>query len=888
MKKPLSHRCSKTGIGLAVLLSCSPVAPVALAGNYGSGGGSGLSNQAEREVVRRQEDLLVAQRLVENGDRAMADKDYETAYTSYLDAVDLIGSGPLTTELRTPALGKFSRAGIACAEDLIDNGRYGDAERVAKTILLPQYNPTYKPAVALLSHLEQPDYYNKTVTTQFAENRDAVSQLLIDADGFFARGSFDLATKRYEQVLNIDRYSIAARKGMEKVEVARKQYYGASYNETRSRLLWQVAKGWELPVKKFEGGKDTFGDRTGGSSSRTEAMTAKLNRIIIPRIDLRDTTIREAVEYLRQLSVKLDTLESDPAKKGVNIFLKLSSAAGAAPAGAEILAPPAGTEPALPADGAAAPAAPEAGAELGAAPVAQGPTEDTQITLALDNVPLYEALRYLTQLAGLKIKIEPIAVSIVPVTEISDELITKEYRVPPTFIPTRAAAAPDAQQGFGVGVTEGQGTRVGTRITAREYLEQNNVPFPPGASANYIPAGSKLIVRNTQDAIDLIDLLVDAVAGAAPTQVEIESKFVEINQNNLKELGFDWLLGPLQIGGTNSGVYGAGGSLNPIANNYPFVAPGGDVIGSNPVTDGLRSGQGASPNSAVTINGLDALLAGIQSGPAPAFFGLSGIYTNPQFQFVIRALDQKKGVDLMTAPKVTTKSGAKAVINIIREFIYPTEFDPPQIPQTVGTGDNTISAGFTSSAIITPTTPTAFETRNTGVTLDVTPVVGPDGFTIDLELTPEVVDFDGFINYGTPILGLSSASLGGLIAPPRSVQVSPNIINQPVFSTRKVTTNVTIWDGMTVGIGGLIREDVQKVQDKVPILGDVPLLGRLFRSDVDQKLKKNLIIFVTARLMDAEGKPLRSDDEKEEIVEPLGLPNDLPPPTIQFKAPSAK
>jgi general secretion pathway protein D len=79
----------------------------------------------------------------------------------------------------------------------------------------------------------------------------------------------------------------------------------------------------------------------------------------------------------------------------------------------------------------------------------------------------------------------------------------------------------------------------------------------------------------------------------------------------------------------------------------------------------------------------------------------------------------------------------------------------------------------------------------------------------------------------------------------------------------------------------LIREDVQKTQDKVPILGDIPLAGRLFRSDVDQKIKRNLIIFVTARLMDAEGRPVRQDDEAEEPVEPLGLPQELPPPVLE-------
>jgi general secretion pathway protein D len=109
-------------------------------------------------------------------------------------------------------------------------------------------------------------------------------------------------------------------------------------------------------------------------------------------------------------------------------------------------------------------------------------------------------------------------------------------------------------------------------------------------------------------------------------------------------------------------------------------------------------------------------------------------------------------------------------------------------------------------------------------------------------------------------------------------------MNQPVFSVRRVESSVSIWDGQTVAMGGLIREDVQKVDDKVPFLGDIPLAGRLFRSSVDQKIKKNLIIFVTARLLDASGQPLIQDDEAEEIVEPLGVPENLPAPRLEARA----
>jgi len=815
---------------------------------------------AEREIVRRQEDLVLANQLVAKGDQAMRDKDFELAYVNYLDAVEKIPAGSATAAQRGPAMAKFSDAGIAYANFLIQNGRYSDAERVAKTILLPQFNPGFRPAVQLLSNLEQSDYYNKTVTPQFAADRDEVTKLLVEADGFYATGRYDLAMKRYEQVLNIDSYNSAARMGMERVNNQKSNYYTSARNETRSRMLWLVDRAWERPVRRFQGRETGAGESREVAATGTEAINAKLNRIIIPKISLTDATIREAVDFLKQRSRELDTTTTDPAKqRGVNIVLKLPNPT---------------IEPAV-ADPNAPVPAPDAGP---AAPVVTG---DSKVTLALNNVPLIEALRYLTELAGLKYKVEPFAVSIVPITENTDELLTKEYRVPPGFIPANTGAADSTLPVAGTTGPDLNDARLKGRLDALTFLKDQGVLFPTGASAQYIPAGSKLIVRNTQNAIDLIDTLVDAANGIQPTQVEIETKFLEITQNNLKELGFDWLLGPFSIGG---GVYGAGGTAGyggsavdaAAAATNPFGA-----LGANPITGGLRSGAGTTPDAAVTANSIDALLARIPPGvvsAAPSMFGFGGIFSNTQFQVIIRALNQKKGVDLMSAPKVTTKSGNKAVVKVVREFPYPTQFDPPQVPAA---SEGTVTGGVVGgvialSGVVTPTTPTEFARRNVGVTLEVEPVVGPDNYTIDLNLSPEVVEFEGFVNYGSPIVGPSSTA--GIIS---VFNITDNSINQPIFATRKVTTSVSIWDGQTVALGGLIREDVQKVQDKVPILGDIPLAGRLFRSDVDQKIKRNLIIFVTARLMDAEGRPVRQDDDQEEIVEPLGLPENLPPPAFE-------
>src|SRR5262245_24074149 len=350
--------------------------------------------------------------------------------------------------------------------------------------------------------------------------------------------------------------------------------------------------------------------------------------------------------------------------------------------------------------------------------------------------------------------------------------------------------------------------------------------------------------------------------------------FVEINQNNLKELGFDWLLGPFSLNGKVFGAGGTAGNAAPVnPGNFPFVDPAtGKPIGQDSVTSGNRSG-----NFAISANALDALLMpslGATAGVAPGIFGLAGVFTNPQFQVVIRALNQKKGIDLLSAPRVTTKSGQRAIIEVVREFRYPRTYTQPQVPSISSTtGTNAFAVAATVPVVVTPTTPQDWETRNTGVTLEVEPVVGGDGHTIDLNLVPQVVEFEGFINYGSPInaVGITTLSTRG-ISTSIPVLLTQNVINQPVFSTRKVTTSVRLYDGQTVVLGGLMREDVQKVEDKTPIIGDIPLIGRAFRTNVDQHTKKNLIIFVTARVVTPSGLAFNNEEEEEEGLLPPALP----------------
>jgi len=784
---------------------------------FANGQYAGVQGTAEGQIRRSEQTAEYAKGIVAKGQKALAAQDYESAYAYYKSAVDMLpAAGPATGSLRQQAMDGFCEAAVKLARQRISEGRFEDAKTTVAAVLGERYNPNCKAALALSAELkDKTSFYSQTMTPGFVANVEEVKQLLQEGQGFYASGRYDLAFKRYEQVLNVDRFNIAARRGMEQVNNARIKYQETAYNETRGDMVRQVNKAWELPVHKFDVAASQIIDQPQIDTHGTAGINRKLDEIIIPKIDFRDATVREALDFIKQRASSLDSVEQDPARKGINIVLKL------------------------------APDAAESG---------------SRITLSLTDVPLRAAIDYVARAANLKLKVEPYSVVVVPQSEPTDVLITKEYKVPPSFITALPASSGTAPAPV-PGVAAGSQSSVTARSGAREFLEANGVTFPAGASANYISSTSRLIVKNTQSNLDLVDNLVENSLTTPPNQVEIESKFLEITQNNLKELGFDWLVGNFQLP-FGTGTYGAGGTtaggtVIPTG-AYPFTNPGSTTpIGASSSTQGPITSGNRTGTRAISVNAVDGLLFGSPVGPAPAVLALAGIFTNPQFQVVLRALNQSKGVDLVSAPKVTTKSGQRATIEIVREFLYPSEYDLPQVAA---------STGLTQFSPVTPTTPTSFKMKPTGITLEVEPTVGPDGYTIELVLAPRVIEFDGFINYGSPINANVTYYVAGIPLAQNIITVTDNIINQPVFSTREVTTQVSVYDGQTVVMGGLMREDVQKVEDKVPILGDIPFAGRLFRTSADQHVKRNLIMFVTANLLDPAGQPLMKADSEDQVV----------------------
>jgi general secretion pathway protein D len=896
-------------------------------------GAQNVDRISEREVERRQAAMPRGVEVLARAQAAMRARNYTVAHEEFRNALELLHDGVTFGKAHDEALTGFCESGVKVAEQDIADGRFAEAESVLREVLADRYDPNCRPALELLAHLQQPGYFNKTMGPTFIEKVEEVKKLLADADGYYDSGRYDLAFKKYEQVLALDPYNTAARRGEEKIDNAKYRYGEDAYNETRGRQLSDVQTGWQQPLRQYGRTASEIFTPTSGNLSDTARIGNKLSGIRIEHLRYKNATVAEVIDDIRQRA------------PGVNIVVRFRRLGEIAPVLAPVEGAPAPAETAAPVGG----GSPEAGAPAtpvparpGVAPaaVSASPTspEQAKITLEVDDIPLLDALRYIANQASLKVKIEPHAVLLIPLTEQSDELVTKTYKVPPEFFggpldvgyylsagvgggggqaPSGAGqtiqpapVATDvveknaanfqsaAQIGSGYANTsqsQALQTSVSTRqqlvndrqlvgrADAKVYLQSMGVIFPPGSSATFFPHSGTLVVRNTADNLDMVDALVEQANASGLKQVEIEAKFIEITQTNLKELGFDWLLGPFQIG-KHSGLFGSGGTSgsgtavnsanfpvldangNPVGNGGTTI--NGNGTGGGPVTAGNRSGT-----FGISANALDALLAGGTGGMsvAPGIFGLAGVFTEPQFQVVIRALNQKKGVDLLSAPKVTTKSGQRAIIEIVREFRYPSDFTPPQVPSI---GTTTTTGSQVVPVVVTPTTPKDWQTRNTGVTLEVEPVVGADGATIDLNMVPQVVEFEGFINYGSPINAVGVNTMGtvggaSMLTTSTPVLLTENVINQPIFSTRKVTTSVQVADGQTVVIGGLMREDVQKVEDKTPLVGDIPFVGRLFRSNIDQHVKRNLIIFVTARKVTPLGQPA---EEQEEELQPPVLP----------------
>lgn len=760
-----------------------------------AGGGDGgdeaafpRMNSAEmmqREIDRRRELTFRLNEMLDLADRLYRSGEWEHAEAKY----NLI---LLETDPQAQTGGFYKRAQIGKARCLAaqslareEEGKLTEAAGLLKQA--SDLDPTNKVLARKAANLQaagarfaDPYQGNPAVTDELVTKTEEIKSLLSLADQLTETGQYREARKRLDDVLRLDPYNRVARKKIEVLEEKRLVVADQRYLASREKALAKVSEAWlPPPPAKVDPSK---GRKTGAAANSNAAeIFKKLATIRIPELTFNERPIRAAVEEMQKLSEQYD-----PEKKGLNFVLRLPP-------------PSEGTDP-----------------------------ESATVSLELRDISLQTALKYLCeQIRGgekLRAEVEDSAVFLLPATETGGELEIRSYNLPPSLIANLDKASTDP------------------KILGEDILKNIGVNVAvEGASAVCFRDTGKMVVRNTPGELNKIEQRIrDAQGEKAQKQFEVETKFLQFSDNDVKNFTFN-----LQMaygGGYDPGIPGA-----------PYVP------GSTGGTDGLRGTAGLNQNG-VSVVALQSLLDPTFPQDASNQIGVNAQVLGRGVSAVLQLLQNAIGRDLVAAPRVTLADGKESKIVISREMFYPTSYTQPTVPNN----DQGVGAGF-----ILPSNPTGFESRNIGVTLTVKGESTSIPKAVDLDFTKlEVEDFEGFIDYGAQIATVSfgegpltTGTPANLAVPPESVPVGQAPFLVPIFSKRSLQSRVRLLDGETVGLGGLIAESVQLVDDKVPGLGDMPLVGRLFRSEASQKIKFNLVIFCTVRIIEPDGSLSFPEDE---------------------------
>lgn len=769
---------------------------------------------AEQERVLRQDREQEGLRMLDEALAAQRRGEHRRAVDLFRQALRRIPDRPATDEARQQILRGYGESLYRMAVTAFDRDELDEARQLAAAALDADESRQAARVRALnrridrrQERLELPLPVDQA--PELVERREDAAQYFEDGRTYFEAGEYREAERAFERVLLLDPYHRNAMRFLRRLEERRLQRTDLRREATVVDAMRDVRERWHPPIREavVAPERPVTGDPI---DIRARRLQERMRQIVIPTIDFRQGNIVDVIDFLREASIP-----ADPEGIGVNIILQLERGRRGAPSPTpRAPSPAAEDEWGWDVEPRATPA-PTAG------PVMTDPSDIPAITLSLRRVSLMDAIRYVTEVAGLRYRIEDNAVIITPAGVAIGQIVTRLYPVQPSILDIAVERQEAPRQDFGrTGDFIGMGTQPVEmrRGDVKPFFEQMGVPFPDGTSITYNASISQLIVSNTIENLEIFERILTNL-NVIPNQVEIEARFVEIAQTDLESLGFEWML----------------------TDNFNIATrPGSDALGMreriqlnrNDQTGGFTSGLRYFATSEATATRGQA---GVGTPMAGSILSVSSILTNPELSFVLHALQQRGGSDLLSAPRVTTISGQQADIQVVEEIIYPSEY----IEQTTGTGTSgvTIIDGqeVAGTAFRVPY-PSAFETREVGVILNVTPTVGPDGYTIDLALAPEVAELVEWLDYGPP---------------------DRFPILKPVFASRRANANIIIWDNQTVVMGGLIRDQVTSFDDRVPLLGDLPLIGRFFRSTGQRSSKQNLVIFVTARLVDPAGNPIQ-------------------------------
>jgi general secretion pathway protein D len=686
---------------------------------------------------------------------------------------------------------------------------------------------------------DQRDPYRRDITEYTPDWKDRKIELedyLMRAKVQFINGDLTGATETYRAIETRFSDNLEAKNMLKRISMMRQQESYLGYLKTRQEMLEEIEREWERP-KVFDRQIEDVQE----ARNETSELEDKLTLIKIPEVPFFESPLDEAMQELMLKSKQFDLTEQDPAKKGVQIIVK------------------------------------------------QPPDDEPfpNVTITLNSMELGKMIQWITEMVSwtYDIRADAVVISQTGGSFKGRPLETEFYEVTQGTINRMTGGGGG---GMGGGAADpfapppaggGGGGADDTGLKIKAFLEGAGIPFDDGKGHKFVFDGFQMIVTHDRRSLDLIERILAKLDQDSSRQVEIETKFLEVQEGALDEITFDWqysfgnpvverdpqtgspvldargrpkLVFEKTMGGntrTLADAHSPSGMARDITISYPDN-PDADRIIANPtptLPGKIGIGTGVSPLLDVQKN-----------------FNLGTNSILPEFQagILINALKRKQGTDLLSAPRVTVMDGQLATITVAQEFIYPTDYQPAQAPGGGGGGGGLggLGGGVGGGITIQSATP-SFDTvapedenpgfREVGVVLEVTPTIEKYN-SINLDLKPKVTEFDGFVEYGGPSgtigTGFSTATV-----------LAPSGILMPIFSVRKVQTQVTIFDGATVIIGGLTREEVKTVNDKVPVLGNIPLIGRLFQSSAESYHKRNLLIFVSASIVSRGGSPVREN-----------------------------
>ena len=779
--------------GLTVSLSCRA---------------SSLQNQVETETTRREQLLQPLQeaydksrKLVADGKGAQACEDLEKAYQAVPAA---LRETPLAHQVQKT----LSKLQATLGESASQLNHWPEVRKRALASL--KYDPTNEKALEQLRQSDEVlrrgtvggEAVNPALTTRFFDRLNGVRSGLEQAEELRETGQLEKAEQAYEDVLKNDPFNQVATDGIKKIYQERALAADRAQALSATTMKREVMEAWNNIYPKTSlasGGVEVASAMTASPSYNLEK---KLQGTVIPTIDFSGADLETIRRALISLSRQYDP---EVSKAGVNFV------------------------------------------------VSSDITDVQPVTLRLKQASLAEVVRYISQIAGVKARITDIGVTFGPLVEKRPDLIPRNFTVSPSFFKGDDAVVESTANVRGGGASVGTETSSG--LNEQKKLVALGVSFSEGAYAVYNKNTSQLKVVNNAEMLDLIGQLISA-AEEETLLIQVGIRLVEINQLDLDSVTMNSTLGgsginllsPIPAGlNSSSGGQTPGASTQQGVNAQLNQVQGVGLLPNNTLQSFLQSGvlAGTNQTSSYALNTMD----------------LGGTILNGmQFRALITAVSQKNSANVLANPSIVLKRGQKGVIEVTQEFKYVKEFNTPQSSirtinstSTNGTGNNNNLQGVPGPETVIGSFPSDIsDAVPIGVKMGVKPDVTGDNSRVLLELEPSFVDFEGFINYGTQINSAYTLTYFNT-----AVTILTNNIQQPVFIRRDLTLPaVEVTDGYTLLLGGLLREDIQKIDEKVPIIGDIPIFGRAFQGKTEQAIKKNTLIFVTPRILRVDGQPL--------------------------------